>query len=135
MGWTKDLLTGIYELDVQHHVIFDIVARLDSTIGTDDKWSTVHFALVELSNFVQVHFAVEEALLRLHDYPDLSAHVAEHRTFSAKLAEIKQHSIRQDVSVQMADWLKTWLVMHIGGSDRAYVAHLRTAPLAKYPVA
>jgi hemerythrin-like metal-binding protein len=134
MGWTKTLLTGIHELDLQHQIIFDIVARLDSTISTDEKWSTVHFALVELSNFVQVHFAVEEALLRLHDYPALDAHIAEHRTFSAKLAEIKQHSIRQDVSVQMADWLKNWLITHIGGSDRAYVAHLRTAPLARYPV-
>lgn len=131
MGWTQKLLTGIHEIDLQHQVLFDVVARLDRAITSDEKWSAVHFALVELSNFVNVHFAVEEALLRLHDYPEVDAHIADHRRFSAKLAEIKQHSIRQDVSVKMADWLNNWLVDHIGVVDRAYVAHLRTAPLAK----
>lgn len=130
MGWTDNLLTGIHEIDLQHQVLFDVVARLEQAVSSDDKWSAVHFALVELNGFVNIHFAVEEALMRLHAYPDLEAHIAAHAAFSAGLAEIKQRSIREDVSASMTNMLKEWLVGHIGVVDKQYVSHLRTAAVA-----
>lgn len=133
-NWADNLLIGIHEIDLQHRVLFDVVARLELAISSDDKWSAVHFALVELTNFVNIHFAVEEALLRLHDYPDMEAHVAEHRKFCADLAEIKGHSIRKDISAEMTALVKNWLVSHIGGADRAYVQHLRSAAIVYVPV-
>ena len=132
-GWAVNLQTGIHEIDLQHQVLFDVVARLELAVTADEKWSAVHFALVELTNFIDVHFAVEEALLRLHGYPGLDAHIAEHRKFSAELAEIKDHSVRGDVSVEMTGLLKSWLVSHIGVTDRAYVPHLRTAAIVNTP--
>ncbi|MBK9351934.1 MAG: hemerythrin family protein [Sulfuritalea sp.] len=131
MGWTDTLLTGIKEIDEQHKVMFDVIARLEQAVGAEDKWSAVHFALVELTSYVNIHFAVEEALLRLHDYPGLDAHIASHRAFSAALADIKKHSIREDVSDAMTTLVKTWLAQHIGKEDIAYVPHLRNAPLAR----
>lgn len=134
MGWTDALLTGIKEIDDQHKVLFDVIARLEQAVGADDKWSAVHFALVELTSYVTIHFAVEEALLRLHDYPALDAHIASHRAFSAALADIKKHSIREDVSDAMTTLVKAWLAQHIGKEDIAYVPHLRRAPLARSAV-
>jgi len=131
MSWTDSLLTGIDEIDEQHQVLFDVLARLELAVSSEDKWSAVHFAIVELTNFMNIHFAVEEALLRLHGYPELDAHIAAHRAFSADLATIKQHSIRQDVSDAMMVLVRTWLVEHIGVVDKAYVTHLRTAPVVK----
>jgi len=133
MGWTDNLLTGIHEIDQQHQVLFDIVARLEQAVTSDDKWSAVHFALVELNSFVNVHFAVEEALMRLHGYPDLEAHIAAHRAFSVDLLEIKQHSIREDVSSEMLNMLKSWLVSHIGVVDKAYVPYLRAGKIVTTP--
>ncbi len=127
MGWTDNLLTGIPEIDRQHQVLFDALAHLEQAVTSDDKWSAVHFALVELTGFVSVHFAVEEALMRLHGYPGLEAHIHAHRAFSADLVEIKQLSIREDVSSEMMDMLKSWLTSHIGVLDKAFVPHLRTA--------
>ena len=131
MSWTDSLLTGIDEIDEQHQVLFDVLARLELAVSSEDKWSAVHFAIVELTNFINIHFAVEEALMRLHGYPGLDAHIAAHRAFSADLATIKQHSIRQDVSDAMMVLVRTWLVEHIGVVDKAYVTHLRTAPVVK----
>lgn len=130
MGWTDTLLTGIKEIDDQHKVLFDVIARLEMAVSAEEKWSAVHYALVELSSYVTIHFAVEEALMRLHDYPQLDAHIASHRAFSAALADIKKHSIRQDVSEAMTTLVKTWLVQHIGKEDLAYVPHLRSSRLS-----
>ena len=130
MGWTDALLTGIKEIDDQHKVLFDVIARLELAVSVEEKWSAVHYALVELSSYVTIHFAVEEALMRLHDYPNLDAHIASHRAFSAALADIKKHSIREDVSEAMTALVKSWLVQHIGKEDLAYVPHLRNSRLA-----
>ena len=132
-GLADTLLTGIQEIDVQHQVLFDVIARLEQAVTSAERWSAVHFAIVELTGFANIHFAVEEALMRLHAYPDLEAHIAQHRTFSANLADIEAHSIRHDVSARMLAMLRDWLVNHIGGADRAYVPHLRTAPIAAKP--
>lgn len=129
MGWTDSLLTGIHEIDEQHKTLFDVVERLDRAVSSEDKWSAVHYALVELENYVRIHFAVEEALMRLHGYPDLDAHIATHRAFAAALADIKRHSIRNDVSDDMTSLLRSWLVNHIGKADKAYVPTLRKAPV------
>ena len=129
MGWTDSLLTGIHEIDEQHKALFEVVERLDQAVSSEDKWSAVHYALVELENYVRVHFAVEEALMRLHGYPDLDAHIGAHRAFTAALADIKQHSIRKDVSDDMIKLLRNWLVNHIGKADKAYVPTLRNAPI------
>lgn len=134
MGWTDNLLTGIHEIDQQHQVLFDVVARLEQAVTSDDKWSAVHFALVELTSFVNVHFAVEEALMRLHGYPGLEAHISAHRAFSSDLVGIKQLSIREDVSSEMTNMLKDWLVSHIGVVDKDYVSHLRTAAVVTIAV-
>lgn len=107
MGWTDALLTGIKEIDDQHKVLFDVIARLELAVSVEEKWSAVHYALVELSSYVTIHFAVEEALMRLHDYPNLDAHIASHRAFSAALADIKKHSIREDVSEAMTTLVKS----------------------------
>jgi hemerythrin len=52
MGWTDKLLTGIKEIDEQHKVMFDVIARLEQAVSAEDKWSAVHFALVELTSYV-----------------------------------------------------------------------------------
>lgn len=131
---TDKLLTGITEIDAQHEVLFDIVARLEKAVTSEDRWSAVHFGLVELAGYVNIHFAVEEVLMRLHGYPDLEAHIVEHRRFSAELSDLEENSVRRiDISATMLAMLRAWLINHIGGADLAYVPHLRTAPVVTTP--
>ena len=49
MGWSDKLLTGIEEIDEQHKALFEVINRLDLAVSSEDKWSAVHFALVELA--------------------------------------------------------------------------------------
>jgi hemerythrin len=123
------LYTGIEEIDRQHKVLFDALDRIVQAVGDKARWAAVHFSLDELSDFVRIHFAVEEALLRMHGYADVESHLAEHRLFSEKLQALREKSLRTDVSEEMITLLRTWLVEHIGKVDLNYVAHLRTAPV------
>lgn len=131
MQWSEDLLTHIEEIDRQHKTLFDCLARLESAHNEKERWSILHYAIIELKNFVQVHFSVEEALLRLFDYPLLSAHIDEHRGFAQSLADIEKKTLEQhdDVSDEMIALLRRWLVEHIGKSDHQYVPYLKSSSI------
>jgi hemerythrin len=79
MGLSEELLTGIQEIDEQHETLFNILEKLQGVVEGGDNWSVVYFALSELVQFARSHFVLEEALMRLHGYPDLEQHIAEHR--------------------------------------------------------
>jgi hemerythrin-like metal-binding protein len=131
MGWTDQLLTGIQEIDAQHQTLFDSISRLEQAVTGAEKWDAVHYALTDLADFVRIHFAVEESLMHLHDYPDIAAHIVEHHHFAQKVADFTERSVRVDVTSDMVEFLRTWLAHHIGEVDHAYVPHLRTQPVAR----
>ncbi|MDD2744110.1 MAG: bacteriohemerythrin [Rhodocyclaceae bacterium] len=129
MSLAGELLTGILEIDEQHETLFDTLETLENIVEAGDGWSAAYFALSELTQFARTHFVVEEALMRLHKYPDIDKHIAEHRMFTAHLALLEQQAIRQDMSSQIIELVRQWLENHIGHSDQAYVSHLRSAPV------
>lgn len=124
-----ELLTGIQEIDHQHEKLFQILDELRGIVAGGDTWSAVYFALSELAQFSHTHFVVEEALMRLHGYPDLESHIAEHRLFSERLAKLGEQAVRTDVRLPIIEFIEQWLVGHIGVSDKAYVPCLRTMPV------
>lgn len=127
MGLTPDLLTGIDEIDQQHQVLFNCLTSLEQAVTDDKNWSAVHFAIDEMWDFARIHFAVEEAVMRMHAFPGYAAHATEHRAFVTELNAIRKKSLHDDVGHDMIHFLRRWLVNHIGKTDKQYVSHLLTA--------
>jgi hemerythrin len=125
MSLPAALLTGIDEIDSQHQILFDCIGRLQASVSSEDRLTAVHFALEELDDFVRIHFAVEESLMRIFGYPLLTAHIAEHRQFANELVRLKEESLRTEVSEEMLTFLTNWLIDHIGKTDHQYVPHVR----------
>jgi hemerythrin-like metal-binding protein len=88
--------------------------------------------LDRLVQYTSVHFAHEERLMRLHDYPDLAAHHAEHEALTKKVVQFQNdfQSGRATMTVQVLHFLKEWLESHIAGSDRKYAPFLREKAVA-----
>ena len=72
----------------------------------------------------RIHFAVEEIVMRLFDYPGLEAHAAEHRAFAQRLTQLKASELNEDIHAQAGKFLREWLVEHIQGSDKLYATYL-----------
>ena len=71
-----------------------------------------------------IHFAVEEALMRLFDYPESDKHNAIHEHFLTRLEDILNRSIHKSADSEMLMFLQEWLTNHILGSDRDYARHI-----------
>ena len=125
---------GIAEIDAQHRQLLDILARLEQNSGQGYSYEAARDALAELTNYANVHFAIEESLMRMHRYPDLAAHVAEHQHLRKQLAGFQQRLLDADIATQLHKFIESWLTKHIDVTDRKYVPHLldsRIDPTAK----
>lgn len=118
---------GIAEIDSQHHQLFVLLAKLEENTGRRYTFEAARDALNQLTNYANVHFAIEESLMRMLGYPDLVPHIAEHRAFRQKLTEFQRHMLDADIATQLHDFIDAWLVNHIDITDRRYVPHLLQA--------
>jgi hemerythrin len=123
--WKAEFSVGIAEIDEQHRTIVDCIALLQDAVTARERWSAVNAALTRLADYVRIHFAVEESLMRIMGYPELARHAEEHNHFAAALRTAREESLRRDVSDETLALIHTWLRNHIAGSDKSYAAYFR----------
>ena len=124
MVWTREFSVGIHEIDLQHKALSDCIDALEFAIFGRERRSAVHRALAKLDDFARVHFAVEESLMRIHDYPGLEDHVHEHWQFSEALAKLKEKAFTADVYRDTIAFIRGWLDQHVVESDEQYALHV-----------
>jgi len=76
-------------------------------------------AISSLDSYVDRHFRVEEEIMETLEYPDREAHLREHDQFRSKVAHLRGGEEGAfAVSASAVRYLRRWLQVHIGGTDR-----------------
>lgn len=124
--WSPELSIGIEEIDSQHKVLVDILNHLHAAIVHHQGSLEVTHVLDELVDYTRIHFAVEECLLRMLDYPDYEEHKAKHEKLIEQIRHFRQRLIDEGraSTFELLHFLKQWLTVHIMESDREYVGHM-----------
>ena len=120
MDWKTKCLIGIPEIDEQHKQLFECIDRLENAKDERQRELAVYFVMDELKDYARIHFAVEEIIMRLFDYPGLEAHIAEHGEFTARLKSLAKIELNHDVHAEAGSFLRGWLTKHIMISDKRY---------------
>ncbi len=134
MRWDEELSVGIAEIDQHHRVIAECIALVEDAVGKRSekaRWSAVHASIGRLADYVRIHFAVEESLMRMHDYPEIDQHVDEHLRFARDLMSLQRKALDSDVSEDMVVFLSSWQREHIAVSDKRYAAFLPVAAVRR----
>ena len=84
--WSDDLSVGIEEIDSQHKVLVDLVNQMHEAIHQRHGSDVVIDILNQLTDYTRIHFAVEESLMRILNYPGYEDHRDVHE-------ELVQHII------------------------------------------
>lgn len=124
MKWTKKLSTGNETLDEQHQFLFRQLEELENAAAEESTMLAV-YALSRLNGYTREHFAAEEALMKAAGFPRFEQHVTEHAVFSAKVKMLLEKAIYHEITMEVVDLVKSWLVDHIQGSDMEYVPYLK----------
>ena len=128
MRWTSDLMTGNAVVDGEHKRLIALIDELE-LVGNGPDGEEIEVALDELTDYVFVHFQMEEKLMRREGYSAdaLEAHLAEHRQLdmeTQKLVLQYQDGTLNTVHPIVA-FLYEWFGHHIAQVDWAMAHYVR----------
>lgn len=122
--WTEELATGLSDVDADHKILFGIINRLEEVRGMKDNHEDMMEILVNLAEYSQYHFRLEETLMKKSpQYKDSPMHLREHALFVKQVNDfIRDFSAGRELTDDVAAFLYGWWGNHIKGIDKAFVA-------------
>ena len=126
---------GIAEIDTQHRRLFELLNEMKGWSGTDLEHEASLDILDSLTEYALVHFAVEESVMRMLHYPGTAAHITEHKRFADTLDVFRHRLLKEKRSIDLVDFIKSWLVDHIDRVDRGYVEFFISSGIQAEPLA
>lgn len=128
--WDQSLSVGIDEIDNQHKELFNRVNALLDACNQGKGKQVVGEIIDFLGDYVVTHFGAEERYMQQYNYPDYDAHKAMHDSFIDSFGQLKKKFESEGPGIQLV--LQTnrtvvdWLIKHIGNTDKALGAFLKT---------
>lgn len=129
MPWDqKRMSVGIREIDTQHQKLVVMLNILNNEMKGGKGSEACKKILVGLIEYTRTHFAVEEALMKKHVYPDSPAHSNEHLKLLQEANKLEEKIIKTSapISIELLMFLKKWLTDHIMQTDKKFGAFLNT---------
>lgn len=123
--WDEGFLTGIADVDDQHHHLVNVINKFGNLIAHDEGASmdAINMVFKELTDYTYHHFSEEEAFMEASgiDPRHLAPHKEAHKQFINDAIQLHDSIIPGDVksSEQVMKFLTHWLAYHILGTDKA----------------
>ncbi|MFZ5425419.1 MAG: bacteriohemerythrin [Thermodesulfobacteriota bacterium] len=135
MPWTSELATGVRIIDDQHRVLVDMVNKLYAAMKSGQGKGVLEKLLDGLAEYTVQHFGTEEKYFDQFKYSETTQHKRIHEDLKGKVVDfINQYkSGKANVSMDLMNFLKDWLVNHICKTDKRYVKTFLDGGLEKTP--
>lgn len=120
--WDEKLAFGVPAIDDDHRELVDCYNRLFRAIFTDHDGAAARTLFEALVERTEDHFHREEILMERFGYPDLAAHKAEHQCLLVSARLLQERILASGslpVTCHRFAFLRSWLLNHIIGTDRA----------------
>ncbi len=122
MDWKDYYSVNVREIDEQHKKLIGMINELHDAMKAGKGKAAMSNILKELIDYASSHFATEERYMKHFGFPGYAQHKAEHDAFAVKVIDFQQQYNRGSVSLtfEVMEFLETWLVKHIRGTDKEY---------------
>ena len=126
--WNSDYLTGIEEIDLQHHYFTKLINRIEAKIASIALADGHSPLLTELVYYARFHFLSEENMMAEAAYPRLDEHKRLHSDLIQRLNN-EIHMLEGDlvepahIVVMLSDWFRE----HTLVEDRKFSEFVATA--------
>lgn len=120
--WTKDFVTGVAEVDEQHHELLNLANKLGNAIlqggMAPEEMSDIIQSIVDYTHY---HFEEEEKLMHRErlSLKHIERHVAQHKRLADDIKEFSQVvTLNESFLTHLYHYMTHWLVYHILGEDK-----------------
>lgn len=124
MNWGPAFQVHNEQVDYEHQRLFKMINDLHDAVhspmgSADETRMMIKITLDQLVNYADYHFKTEESLMAESKYPGASEHRAAHDGLRAQVLEFQKNfaSGKVDVSDELMEFLRDWLVSHIQKAD------------------
>jgi methyl-accepting chemotaxis protein len=126
IDWNDSFSVNIEEIDNQHKRLIEFINQVYKGMMMEEGREVLGKALESLVDYTKTHFGYEERLFKQHGYPETQSHIAKHEKLVGQVMDFynKFQSGEADVDNELLKFLKDWLINHIRGTDKEYVAFL-----------
>ena len=132
MEWNPEYATGVDQIDEHHkHLVKLLNTAYEALTGNSRRERTM--AIVdELVEYATYHFATEELLMGTFPEPEKEHHVNEHRAFSRRVVEFRDHMARGEAAMTttVLAFLGDWLTHHILHVDKKLGRYLAASGIS-----
>jgi hemerythrin len=127
--WSDTFSFGIKIIDDQHKEFVGLVNDIFCHATGNDEQEHEYFSKViqKAVNYIKVHFATEEKLMRSIQYPDYAEHKRCHDCFVLDLlVNIRNYEKEKHYTLSsFTKFLKDWVLSHIGIMDKQYHLYIK----------
>ncbi len=128
ISWSNEYSVSIQSIDEQHKKLVSLINELHDAMKAAKGKEVLGKTLEDLVAYTKFHFSSEEKLMADNGYADLKNHQLEHDKLTSQVMDFqaKYKSGNALLSLEIMQFLKSWLVNHIKGSDKAYSPYLKS---------
>jgi len=130
VAWDNSFSVGFEPIDTQHKNLVHMANQLFLACKEGGVAADIAFLQVmkKAVDYAKTHFADEESYMRKAAYPRLDEQRKQHEDFVAIVVEtIREFEAGNKEPIDMARYLKNWLLNHIAVSDKQYAPYLKNA--------
>ncbi len=128
LRWSPSLSVGLNSIDDQHKILVELINELYQKMHGNSAQAAIGTVLGKLINYTETHFKFEEDLFAKHGYEEKAEHMTIHRTLVSQLVDFQKEfkTGQSDISLELMEFLKDWLINHIKKTDTKYVPFLKS---------
>lgn len=124
--WSDDLSVGNEKLDKEHKKWIEILNNFYEGLKAGQSKEKLEELVLGMLDYTKYHFTNEETFMRSVNYPGLEDHQKTHAEYVEKIKTYyeKIKSGKLILSLEVTNFLKSWLINHIKGVDQQYADYI-----------
>lgn len=128
ISWADQYSVKIKEIDNQHTKLVDLINQLHDAMKEGKSKEIIGRIISDLVTYTKFHFFAEEKIMADNNYPGYLRHKKEHEDLTQKVIQFQSdyESGKAVLSLELMQFLKTWLVNHIMKVDKEYSVFLNS---------
>lgn len=108
--WSDSFSVGVADIDHEHKSLIELINQLYASLGEGASAEDIEDFFGEIYAHISAHFALEEKIMREHNYHEYEAHKNEHERLLEDIRDMMDeysHSTsidEQNLSMRLKNW-------------------------------
>ncbi len=119
LQWKQEYSVGIESMDDEHREMIDLINSVYAKLDAKSDALQIETCLGDIFNTISMHFALEERIMRFHNYAEFGAHKEDHEDLLDQIRDLMDDFVNDPdagaVALEMR--LSDWFEVHFATFD------------------